>query len=122
MSFKKVGVIGAGQMGAGIAQVFAHYQPVRDFWLHAGKFAPTKLWHVSDFQWDDDVVVNGLMLAYDRKRDGLIRAKWHTPPTGKKRKVYAITAEGRRVHERRISEWVRFTDSVNAILRENSDA
>jgi hypothetical protein len=56
-----------------IAQAFVHYKPLRDFWVPAGKFSPKKLWHVSDLQWDDDAVVNGLMLAYDRKRDGLVK-------------------------------------------------
>jgi len=55
-----------------IAQAFVHYMPGKDFWVHAGKFSPKKLWHVSDLQWDDDVVVNGLMLAYDHKGNGLL--------------------------------------------------
>jgi len=56
-----------------IAQVFVRYLPTRDFWVQAGKFSPEKLWHVSDLQWDDDAVVNGLMLAYDRQRPGFVR-------------------------------------------------
>ena len=61
-------------------------------------------------------------LLYRLERDGLIKAQWHTPASGKKRKVYAITAEGQRVHKRRLDEWVRFTDSVNSILQEDEDA
>ena len=55
-----------------IAQAFAHYRPVKDFWVRAGKFSPKKLWHVADLQWDDDAVVNGLMLAYDHSGSGLV--------------------------------------------------
>jgi len=56
-----------------IAQAFAKWLPRQDLWLQAGKFSPKKLWHVSDMQWDDDVVVNGGMLAYDRKLGGLVK-------------------------------------------------
>jgi len=56
-----------------IAQVYAHYRPLQSFWVRAGKFAPTKLWHVSDLNWDDDAVVNGLMLAYDHDGGDLLK-------------------------------------------------
>ena len=56
-----------------IAQAFVHYKPLQAFWVRAGKYSPKKLWHVSDLAWDDDVVVNGLMLAYDRSRGGLVK-------------------------------------------------
>jgi hypothetical protein len=56
-----------------IAQAYAHYRPLRDFWVQAGKSAPKKLWHVSDMAWDDDAVVNGVIAAYDRSRDGFIK-------------------------------------------------
>jgi len=56
-----------------IAQAFVNYRPVKDFWVQAGKSSPKKLWHVSDMAWDDDAVVNGLILAYDRSRDGFIK-------------------------------------------------
>ena len=56
-----------------IAQAFVHYKPLQAFWVRAGKYSPKKLWHVSDMAWDDDAVVNGLMLAYDRSRDGLVK-------------------------------------------------
>ena len=56
-----------------IAQAFVNYRPVKDFWVQAGKSSPKKLWHVSDMAWDDDAVVNGAIVAYDRSRDGFIK-------------------------------------------------
>ena len=57
-------------------------------------------------------------LLYRLEREGWIRAKWETPPKGKKRKVYALTAEGKNVQRARVEEWVRFTGAVNSILDE----
>lgn len=57
-------------------------------------------------------------LLYRLEREGWIRAKWETPRTGKKRKVYSLTAEGKKVQRARSAEWLRFTASVNAILKE----
>ena len=59
-------------------------------------------------------------LLYRLERSGWIRAKWVTPPTGKKRKVYSLTAEGKKVQIQRSDEWLRFTQAVNAILDECS--
>jgi len=68
-----------------IAQAFVHYRPREDFWVRAGKYSPKKLWHVSDLAWDNDAVVNGMMLAYDRKYDGVVK---HADVRG-----YAFTLE-----------------------------
>ena len=57
-------------------------------------------------------------LLYRLEREGWLRAKWETPPKGKKRKVYSLTAEGKNVQRARADEWARFTRSVNAILKE----
>lgn len=57
-------------------------------------------------------------LLYRLEREGWIRAKWETPPKGKKRKVYSLTTEGKKVQRVRAEEWSRFTKSVNAILEE----
>ncbi len=35
-------------------------------------------------------------VLYRLEREGWIRAKWETPPKGKKRKVYCLTAEGKK--------------------------
>jgi DNA-binding PadR family transcriptional regulator len=59
-------------------------------------------------------------LLYRLEREGWIRAKWETPPTGKKRKVYSLTREGRKVQEARAEEWLRFTEAVKSILNECS--
>jgi PadR family transcriptional regulator PadR len=60
-------------------------------------------------------------LLYRLEREGWIVAKWETPEQGKKRKVYTLTNEGRAVQKNRVSEWARFTKSVNAILNECSN-
>lgn len=60
-------------------------------------------------------------LLYRLEREGWIRARWETPPTGKKRKVYALTAEGSKVQRERNAEWRRFTEAVNSILEECAD-
>ncbi|PQO35423.1 PadR family transcriptional regulator [Blastopirellula marina] len=60
-------------------------------------------------------------LLYRLERSGWIAAKWHVPPEGKKRKMYSITKDGKRVLSERLQQWRRFTDSVNAILKECSD-
>lgn len=60
-------------------------------------------------------------LLYRLERAGWIEAEWQEPPVGKKRKVYRITKDGRRVLKERTQQWQRFTGSVNAILQECSD-
>ena len=60
-------------------------------------------------------------VLYRLEREGWSRAHWETPPQGKKRKVYSLTSEGEKVQRARAEEWVRFTESVNAILEECSD-
>jgi hypothetical protein len=44
-----------------LSEAFVDWQPRESFGLRAGKFSPKKLWHVSDLQWDDDVIVEGVM-------------------------------------------------------------
>ncbi len=55
-------------------------------------------------------------LLYRLEREGWIRGEWVEPPTGKKRKVYSLTAEGMRVRAARLEEWTRFTEAINSIL------
>ena len=57
-------------------------------------------------------------LLYRLEREGWIKAKWETPPSAKKRKVYSLTRDGEAVQAARASEWSRFTEAVNAILNE----
>jgi hypothetical protein len=44
-----------------LGEVYLEVRPVRRFGLVAGKFDPKNWWTVSDFQWDDDVTVEGVM-------------------------------------------------------------
>jgi hypothetical protein len=64
---------GGSKSEIAIAQAWVNYRPIKDFWVQAGKSSPKKLWHVSDMAWDDDAVVNGVILAYDRSRDGFVK-------------------------------------------------
>jgi len=60
-------------------------------------------------------------LLYRLEREGWIKAKWHLPTKGKKRKMYNITAEGKRVHQQRCQQWQQFTSSVSSILGDYID-
>lgn len=57
-------------------------------------------------------------LLYRLEREGAIVAKWVTPPKGKKRKVYSLTADGRKIQRSRAEEWQSFTEAVNSILKD----
>ena len=57
-------------------------------------------------------------LLYRLEREGWIKAKWETPESGKKRKVYSLTSDGRSAQKARFAEWQRFTSAVNSILNE----
>jgi hypothetical protein len=50
-----------------IAQAYAKIKAHDNINITAGKFSPKKLWHVSDMQWDDDVIVEGIMEEFDWK-------------------------------------------------------
>jgi hypothetical protein len=53
-----------------IAEAYADWQAHDNVSIIAGKFAPKKLWMVSDMQWDDDVVVEGAMERFLMKGSG----------------------------------------------------
>ena len=57
-------------------------------------------------------------LLYRLEREGWIVGKWEQPPTGKKRKVYSLTAEGEKIQTARSEEWARFTQAINSILKD----
>lgn len=59
-------------------------------------------------------------VLYRLEREGWIRAQWETPPTGKNRKTYSLTAEGEKIRKSRTDEWARFTRAVQSILDECS--
>jgi len=48
-----------------VTEAYAAFTPLDWFGLHAGKFDAKKLWKVSDFQWDDDVTVEGLLQNWE---------------------------------------------------------
>jgi hypothetical protein len=56
-----------------IAQVYADWRPIKPFSLVVGKFEPTKLWTVSDMQYDDDIVTEGAMEMFGWRTGGLIK-------------------------------------------------
>jgi PadR family transcriptional regulator PadR len=49
--------------------------------------------------------------------DGLVTASWQAGEGGPGRKVFAITAEGRRELTRRARSWDEFTRTVSALVR-----
>lgn len=57
-------------------------------------------------------------VLYRLDREGWIRAKWETPPKGKKRKVYSLTADGKKELKIRSENWSQFTKAVNSLLKE----
>ena len=54
---------------------------------------------------------------YRLERRGLIRASWRESGSGRRSKVYATTAAGRRQLESQREEWRRFAGALGAILR-----
>ena len=57
-------------------------------------------------------------VLYRLERAGWIEANWQDPPEGKRRKVYHVTADGRRELRARATQWQRFTEAVHSILEE----
>jgi len=57
-------------------------------------------------------------LLYRLEREGWIAGSWETPTTGKRRKIYSLTAEGQKAERARSKEWTRFTRAVESILEE----
>jgi PadR family transcriptional regulator, regulatory protein PadR len=55
-------------------------------------------------------------LLYRLEEQGLVRAEWETPERGTPRKVYRITATGRRTFEDRAEQWRRFARRVDALI------
>jgi hypothetical protein len=56
-----------------VAQAYVRWT-ARDYLkITAGKFSPKKLWHVSDMQWDDDVIAEGLFEAFTWKPGNAVK-------------------------------------------------
>ena len=54
---------------------------------------------------------------YRLEQRGLLRASWSTSETGRRTKVYALTAAGRRHLAEQRESWERFSGALQAILR-----
>lgn len=54
---------------------------------------------------------------YRLEQRGLLRATWDTSENGRRTKVYALTAGGRRQLAEQRADWARFVGALTAILR-----
>ena len=54
---------------------------------------------------------------YRLEERDLIRAHWEESRTGRRVKVYSLTASGRKELEQQREEWARFTGALSAILK-----
>jgi transcriptional regulator len=54
---------------------------------------------------------------YRLEKRGLIRARWEETPNGRRAKVYALTAAGRKQLAEERDNWARFSGALAAILR-----
>jgi transcriptional regulator len=52
----------------------------------------------------------------EREERALIRAAWEESKTGRRVKVYSLTAAGRKELAAQRGEWARFSDALGAIL------
>ena len=51
--------------------------------------------------------------------EGLIKGEWQMLPTGHNRRLYNITAKGKKVLKKKIATWQEFTSTMNLILNPN---
>ena len=54
---------------------------------------------------------------YRLEQRGLLRASWATSDTGRKTKVYSVTATGRKYLAEQRASWARFAGALDAILK-----
>jgi PadR family transcriptional regulator, regulatory protein PadR len=54
---------------------------------------------------------------YRLEERDLIRAHWEESKTGRRVKVYSLTASGRKELDQQREEWARFTGALSAILK-----
>jgi PadR family transcriptional regulator, regulatory protein PadR len=55
------------------------------------------------------------------RRDGLVTTTWNESPSGPPRRYYQLTDEGERALELFTTEWDRFTDAVDCLLRQGGN-
>jgi PadR family transcriptional regulator PadR len=51
------------------------------------------------------------------RRDGVVETTWRESPSGPPRRYYDLTPDGQRALDGFLTEWTRFRDSVDALLR-----
>lgn len=54
---------------------------------------------------------------YRLEERGLIRAEWEETPSGRRAKVYSLTASGRKQLSEQRESWKRFSGALAAILK-----
>lgn len=54
---------------------------------------------------------------YRLEQRGLIRARWSETESGRRAKVYSVTADGKKQLEEQRETWERFSGALEAILR-----
>jgi PadR family transcriptional regulator, regulatory protein PadR len=54
---------------------------------------------------------------YRLEQKGLLKSTWKTSDTGRRTKVYSVTAAGRKQLAEQRESWERFTGALQAILR-----
>ena len=54
---------------------------------------------------------------YRLEQRGLLRAEWATSESGRRTKVYSVTATGRSHLAEQLASWERFSGALTAILR-----
>ena len=54
---------------------------------------------------------------YRLEERGLIEGEWHDTPKGRRAKVYAVTADGRKALAEQREAWARFSGALAAILK-----
>jgi transcriptional regulator len=76
-------------------------------------------------RWLEDTTADTLQIEegslypalYRMEQRGWIRAEWDVSDAGKRIKVYAITAEGRKQLRAKAAEWARFATAVSTVLQ-----
>ncbi len=65
------------------------------------------------FQWREGTVYPAL---HRLEKQGLIAGEWHSAKSGRQRRVYALTPQGRHELSRQEQQWSEFATSVNRVL------
>lgn len=66
-----------------------------------------------EFSWKEGTLYPVL---HRMEGNGFLITEWQIGETGKKRKYYKLTSKGAKYAEEKVSEWSKFSRSVNAVL------